>query len=292
MTEPILQLSDLFQLNLAADRWRRGGFRAYVAGISGAGKTNLQAVLYEELHKQGIPFVIVDPLGDYASLRELGRVTVISRRRDADVQLTYPASDWADAAMKKLAQGGSVVVDLSDVYAASDKRVAYAQLAHALLRYQQHTRRSMFFGIEEAHLFAPQKRQQDSDALALTIEINRLGRRSGINSIMASQRPRDLEADVRTQCNIHFVGHLEDYLDYDAVRYSLVLPKLNGKKQRPPPGVQPTRIYETPTYQDLMDLRAGTFFVRIGSQLHRVDVRRRRTEHLGATPAIQGRLWE
>lgn len=290
MTDLSINLNQIFALNLQAERWQTQGLRAVIAAQSGGGKTNLCAVVYEELHRLHIPFVIVDPMDDFRSLRGLGHVTVISRDK-GDVELTYPANDWVDVAIRHLAQNRSVVVDLSGLHAMSDKRVAYTWLARRLLNYQQQTRLPIFLGIEEAHIFAPAKRSQDSESLYATADIARLGRRNGINLIMSSQRPRDLEADVRSQCNLHFIGHIEDFLDYEAVAPSLVLPQRNGKGRLPPArGVEPTRVWDTPGFAELMDLRTGQFYVRIGTMLHLVFVRRRTTRHIGQTPVIQGRL--
>lgn len=290
MTDLSINLNQIFALNLQADRWQTQGLRGVIAAQSGGGKTNLCAVIYEELHRLHIPFVIVDPMDDFRSLRELGHVTVISRS-GGDVELTYPAQDWCDVAIRRLSKNHSVVVDLSGLGATSDKRVAYTWLARRLLGYQQKIRQPMFLGIEEAHIFAPAKRSQDADSLYATADIARLGRRNGINLIMSSQRPRDLEADVRSQCNLHFIGHIEDYLDYEAVAPSLVLPQRNGKGRLPPArGIEPTRVWDTPGFAELMDLKTGQFYVRIGTMLHLVFVRRRRTKHIGQTPVIQGRL--
>lgn len=289
MSLPI-NLNQIFALNLRAERWQTQGLRAVIAAQSGGGKTNLCAVIYEELHRLHIPFLIVDPMDDFRSLRELGHVLVISRNR-GDIDLTYPATDWCESAVRQLAKNRSVVVDLSTLESMSDKRVAYTWLARRLLSYQQQSRQPMFFGLEEAHIFAPAKRQQDSESLIATTDVARLGRRNGINLLMSSQRPRDLEADVRSQCNLHFVGHVEDVLDYDAVSASLTLPPRKGRSSRPPAaGLEPTRVWETPTFADLMDLQTGQFYVRIGTMLHLVYVRKRRTKHIGATPVIQSRL--
>ncbi|MCB0191246.1 MAG: ATP-binding protein [Anaerolineae bacterium] len=288
MTDLSINLNDIFALNLAADRWQTQGLRAVIAAQSGGGKTNLCAVIYEELHRLHIPYLIIDPMDDFRSLRELGDVTVVSCS-GGDAELIYPANDWCEVAIRQLAKNRSVVVDLSGLNAMSDKRVAYTWLARRLLSYQQKTRLPMFMGIEEAHIFAPAKRSQDAESLYVTADIARLGRRNGINLLLSSQRPRDLEADVRSQCNLHFIGHIEDHLDYEAVAPSLVLPQRNGRG-RVPAGLEPTRVWDTPGFGELMDLRTGQFYCRIGTMLHLVYVRKRRTKHIGQTPVIQGRL--
>lgn len=291
-----LNLADDFQIDLSASRWRTSGVRGYIAGMSGCGKTNLLALICEELHRIGPPFLVVDPDGDYVSLAELGqRVQVIGGD-----QLDYPQANWVRMALAGLSEGRSVVVDLSKLEALSDQRVAYTWLVKDLLRLQRGIRRPMFLMVEEAHLFAPQKRSQDMDSLNVTVEIGRRGRRCGINSFFCSQRPRDLEADLASQCNLHFCGRIEFSLDWEAVRHLVELPQAhsNGRRKGPPPpprGMRTTRVFDSPSFYDLTRLGAGEFYVRIGGELHQIQARRRATEHVGATPVIeyrQGKLWD
>lgn len=292
MTDPIINLSPVHTLNLSADRWRLQGLRAYVAGISGSGKTNLVAVFCEELHRIGVPFLIVDPMDDYRSLRELGPGVKVVSVEQADTYLDYPNSLWIESTIQALAAGYSMVVDLKSIFAANEKRVAYTQILTALLKHQQVGREPMFLVLEEAHIFCPQKRQQDLPALEITAEIARAGRRSGINLILASQRPRDLEADVATQCNLHFTGVLESWLDYKAVEHSLFVPAEAARagNGRAPRGLASTEVSKTPQLRDLMDLKTGQFYVRVGAKLNKIDIRKRRTTHIGATPEIKVRV--
>lgn len=288
MIEPVISLNDTHPINLSADRWRLQGLRAYVAGISGSGKTNLVAVFCEELHRIGVPFLIMDPMDDYRSLRELGPGVKLVSGKEADIALTYPLEGWIDATIQALAAGCSVVVDLKSIFADSDQRVAYTQILTALLRHQQEAREPMFLVLEEAHIFCPQKRQQDYPALGITVKIARAGRRSGINLILASQRPRDLEADVMASCNMHLTGVLESWLDYEAVKNSLIVPAEAGVKSgRPPRGFVTTEVTKTPQFHHLRDLKTGQFYVRVGAKLNLISVRKRRTTHIGATPEIK-----
>jgi hypothetical protein len=204
--------------------------------------------------------------------------------------------EWVPQILTDLIAGNSVVVDLSAIFGKDGKRQSYVWLLSELLRHQRRSRQPMFLLVEEAHIFAPQKRQNDMASLEMTVEIARQGRRAGINSFFSSQRPRDLEADMASQCNIHFCGKIEFKLDYEAVRHLLELPPQaangNGKSKLPPPmKLVSTRLNESPGFYDLTKLAAGEFYVRLGGQLHRVNIRARRTTHLGATPAIQGRLF-
>lgn len=263
MTRPTINLNETHPIHLDSDRWRLQGLRAYVAGISGSGKTNLVAVFCEELHRIGVPFLVIDPMDDYRSLRELGPGVKLVSGAQADIALTYPLEGWIEATIQALAAGCSVVVDLKSIFADSDQRVAYTQILTALLRHQQEAREPMFLVLEEAHIFCPQKRQQDYPALGITVKIAR--------------------------CNLHFTGVLESWLDYKAVEHSLFVPAEAARagNGRAPRGLVSTEVTKTPQLRDLMELKTGEFYVRVGAKLNKIQVRERRTTHIGATPEIK-----
>jgi hypothetical protein len=294
VTDPIIHLSPAHTLNLAADRWRLQGLRVSISGISGSGKTNLGAVFYEELyslraHGYQVPFVVIDPRNDYRSLKELGAGVKVVSSRAGDIHMDYPGDGWLNATMEALAAGCNLIVDLKPLFSTSEKRVAYTQILTSLLRYQEDAREPILLGVEEAHLFCPSKRQQDVPALQVTVDTLRMGRASGINMIIASQRPGDLEGDARSQCNLHFIGVLESPLDYEAVKHQLFVPADMGQasRARAPRGLESAEVLKTPQLRDLMALKTGQFYVRFGTKLNLIDIRKRRTTHIGATPEIK-----
>lgn len=289
----IVNLGDGFSIDLASRRWQEQGFRCFITGMSGSGKTNLVALWMEEAHRIGLQFVAIDPSGDYASLATLGGVAVCGGR--GPIRLDYPEVSWLDAVMEAVKGGASMVVEL-DVDErgrrrnTADRRVIFTWFMDKFLTYQMATRKPILLVIEEAHIFAPQKTHGGQDVAAWDVfkEAAKMGRRSGILLMMASQRPRDLEADIATQCNLTFIGHIEHNLDFQQVKDFLYVPTRNGKRQPPPPrGMRGnTLVTESPGLVDIIDLKAGEFYVRQG-KLHKFMVYRRKTKHLGATPALQ-----
>jgi hypothetical protein len=265
--------------------------------MSGSGKTNLVAVIAEAAHTIGLPFLIIDPSGDYASLKSLGRVLVVGSQ--GDIKNTFPQTEWIQQTIAAFQSGRSIVIEMNrstnqNRLSIADKREMFTLIISHFLTLQQNTRYTALLIIEEAHLFAPQKQKgkQDIEALTILEEIARMGRRSGILLALASQRPRDLEADIATQCNLTFIGHLEHRLDYVQVQDLLYVPttQTNGRPKPPPPRNLPESmmtVSKTPTLIDLSELKAGQFYVRIGAKLRLAQIKRRQTQHLGATPPIQ-----
>jgi len=73
--------------------------RTAVIGMSGAGKSHLVAVLCEEMAKNNLPFVIIDPEGEYSSLKEKYQVVWASNETGADVRLNRKSAKTLAAAI-------------------------------------------------------------------------------------------------------------------------------------------------------------------------------------------------
>lgn len=257
---PIIDFGNGFKINLANERWQTQGFRLAVAGSSGSGKSYLTSVLAEELNGTGIPFLIVDPDGEYQSLRQIPGISLVT-----------PGRDWIDRILKCLEDGQGVIADISEL-GTPDQREVYTHLLQGLWDRQRSHRangqhQAMVLIVEEAHLFAPQKRAGEAaQALEITVTIARRGRKHGINTVFVSQRPGDLEKDVLGQSNVRIIMRLDLEHDFNAVR--TLLPK----------GIK---------HETVLSLMTGEFFLRIGPDFHRVQrVRARRVPDLGQTPAL------
>lgn len=266
---PILNLGIANSLTFTLNRppWTTQGFRCVISGTPGSGKSYLMSVIAEEVHRLGVPFVVVDPEGEHRALRELGGV-VIAGTEDADVELDNPGGEWIEELIALVAQGAGAVLDLADL-GEDEGRLFYAWFARRFLRHQQVHRQACFLFLEEAHIYAPQKdRRNAEESLAITKQIARRGRKFGINTVAGSQRPGDMEKDILAQANVRFFGRVEIEHDYRAIaRY---LPRAVA-------------------LQTLRDLATGEFYLSVSGDLNRVTIRPRRTTDLGATPPIVAR---
>ena len=258
---PILDLGDV-SFDLSRSLWATQGFRCAVAGSSGSGKSYLMAVFAEEVHGLGLPFVVIDPEGEHRSLCELGGVARVGADPEADIVF---GARWIDISLGVLAQGLGLVVDLSDF--PGDWQLEYAFFVRRFFKAWRERPRPVFFFLEEAHLFAPQKSQKRvAESLSITKQIARRGRKFGINWVFGRQRPGDLEKDVLAQANARFIGRVEILADYEAIRPYL-----------------PSAVHML----SFRDLRAGEFFLSVRGEFNRVAVRERRTRDLGSTPRIE-----
>ena len=108
---PIIDLGPV-SFNLADEPWRSQGCRWVISGASGSGKSSLVAVIAEEVHRLGTPFVVVDPEGEYSAFADLGGVLRVgakrSRRPAPDMPLEGVAGKWIYQAVDALRGGAGV----------------------------------------------------------------------------------------------------------------------------------------------------------------------------------------
>ncbi len=258
-TPASLYLARDVRLNLDGDRFRTQGLRLAVIGSSGSGKSYTLAVLAEEIHRVGLPFVVVDQDEEYYSLTTLPGV----HRVGSD---TYPlrVSHPERVADFVLQEGAAVVFDVAEMGPLA-QRETYAAFARAFYLRATEARRRCFLLIDEAHELAPQSKARGAEESSeWTVRIARRGRKRGIFLVVATQRPSALSKDVLSQTNARLLGRLEIEQDFDAVRRYLA---------------------HHITFDQLRRLEAGEFVIDVaGARTMLVKVRQRRTRDCGMTP--------
>lgn len=297
--QPIIDFGNGLTLDLSAEPWRTQGCRWAIAANSGGGKSHLSVVMLEELHTIGQPFLVIDPkIGEYRGLAELPGVIVAGREGHIGISWEHP---WMDPAIDYLMRGAGVVVNLAGMDL-SEQRNIYTRLLIQLWRRQtalaDEQIRPIFVVIDEAEMFAPQKRQNDPEALEITNQFARRGRSFGLNLIFITQRPSDLEKDVLSQCNFRIVGFLQLERDFEAVRSELNIGqqaggggRSNGRAYVPPGmGPRPVQVKERIEHRHLLSLKTGEFYAVFGGKVWKLPpCRARVTPDLARTPKIEVR---
>ncbi|QKR00178.1 DUF87 domain-containing protein [Metallosphaera tengchongensis] len=174
-----------------------------ILGIRGSGKSNTAKVMSQELMREGIPLVIVDPDGEY---RDLNAVTFDKFNVDPEElvnllmigkSLILDVNEWNEEVFKFLTEFFNYLWEVSKVY-----------------------RRDMFILLEEAHEFIPQgERSPLSDVL---VRIALRGRKRGLGMILVSQRSAKVNKDVLTQSEIYFLHKVVHPVDMKV--YKEILP--------------------------------------------------------------------
>lgn len=247
------------KLNLKADDL--AGARIAVLGISGAGKTNTNAVIIEEVIEK-IPMTIVDIEGEYWGLRERHEVLVVGRSEQA--MLDVPAMNAGDLARFAYAHGLSVILDMSEHD--QEEMFDFVEIYfEALWKCAAKGRKPYGVVIEECHEFIPQS--QGTPVKTLFKRYAKRGRKQGITLILSSQRSSEVDKGVLTQCGLVFLHRVTHPTD-KAVYYRFI-PK------------KPAEVNEM-----IQGLKPGQAVVIHENEPLTVQVRKRTTFHAGFTPSL------
>jgi hypothetical protein len=274
-----LNLSPDVTLNLAQEPYTDTGLAVLLAGNQGCGKTNTIAVLCEEFHRNGLPFIIYDPEGDAASLRQLGNDVLVfgppnpgDEIRRPDYTLDTALRQAGEVINLALKDGYSLIFDLSapDPDEAEDLPLrAFATLAKTHFALAKQRRTPCLVAIDEAHTLAPQsgatKAQQEAKRVLKNIFTR--GRKRGIATVAITQRISYLDKSLVFGSNVKMFGFTDYYPDYETI--SAYMPSFGFSRMKA--------------------LQAGEVFLRAKGLLGFTRIRKRYTPHLGQTPPFTAR---
>lgn len=242
-----------------------------ILAVRGAGKSNLAAVMAEEMAVAGLPFVVIDPVGSWYGLRSsadgkgAGLPTPIFGGRFGDVPLEKHAG--ALIADLVVADRLSCVIDVSE-FGENEKITFLTDFAERLYRTN---REPLHLFLEEADDYVPQKPgPQRLRCLGAFENIVRRGRARGLGITMITQRSAVIAKNVLTQIETLFVLRTTSPQDRKAVSAWV---EYHGQAKE--------------LLESLSGLEAGEAWVWSPSWLgitKRIRVRRRSTFDSGATP--------
>jgi uncharacterized protein len=181
--------------------------RAALLAVSGAGKSNAARAMAEEFFKARLPFVAIDPKGDWWGLRagrdgtpKGGLDVVIFGGEHGDIPLERGGGILvADTIVD---QRLSCVVDLSAFESEADKKAFLLDFAKRLYH---RNRDPLHLFLEEADDYLPQKPMHDEAKLLRAFEnIVRRGRSRGLGITLITQRSAVVNKNVLTQVETLF----------------------------------------------------------------------------------------
>lgn len=185
----------------------------------GAGKSNAAAVLVEELHAAGLPFVVIDPVASWWGLR--------SSRDGSGPGLEIPifGGEHGDVPLERT--GGKLIADLVagerlscvlDLFDLSKGDRARFLEDFAVELYRKN-REPLHLILEEADDFMPQRVPAEKARLfGAWDDIVRRGRVRGLGLTMISQRSAVLNKDVLTQAETLVALRTTAPQDRDAIK--------------------------------------------------------------------------
>jgi len=192
-----------------------------VLGMRGSGKSYTCGVLAEELARIGQPFVIIDLMGEYYTLRERFPVLIASlgEQEYADIRGLRP-EHARELAHKIVELGLSVVLDLARATMA-EKLAFLADFLEAFYGAEEEHRRPCVLIVDEAHRIAPERGLPKLDVIAEAqkkaaywfYEVAATGRHHGIGFVVAVRRPAEISKAILTQAEVKIIHKLVDPTD-------------------------------------------------------------------------------
>jgi len=252
-----------FDFNLGT--YEKEGTRIFITAMSGGGKSYAAKVLCEELFKAGYPLIIIDPEGEYASLREL-YPTIVVGGSFADIPLTKTIIDHTIETVYATKKPMIAIYDLNLLQPTEQQEFA-SFIQEKLFAIASKYHRPLYFIVEECQLVAPQspRKGQDTQSLDLSITIAKRGRKRGINSVWITQRCASVSKDIITQCNLWFFGRVIHETDLAQLK-----PFLKNAK------IEPTAI---------MSLK-NQFYLYDGTNTSLIKFRIMKIKDLAITPTL------
>lgn len=184
----------------------------------GMGKTYTGAVMAEEMLKQQLQVIVVDPVGVWYGLRSsadgkhAGLEILIAGGEHGDIPIT--ADNGEVLANLVVDNRLSIILDLS-LFRKNETVKFMTDFAETLYR---RNRTAVHLFLDEADQFAPQRPMPNEARMLGAIEdIVRRGRARGIGVTMITQRPSVLNKNVLTQIEVLIALRLTAPLDQKAI---------------------------------------------------------------------------
>lgn len=195
--------------------------RFAILAMSGAGKSNTAAVMAEQMFAADIPWVVIDPKGDWWGLRSSktgksdGLDVPIFGGQHADIPLYEDGGQvMADAIANELPHA---ILDVSEF----DSKAAMLRFLTAFAeRLYKVNRKPLMVILEEADEFIPQKTNSPAEAVSVGVwsRMVKRGRTRGLFTTLISQRIAELAKSVLNQSDTVIALRATAKLDRDAIK--------------------------------------------------------------------------
>lgn len=184
-----------------------------ILAMRGAGKSWLNAILVEGLAKLRIPFVIIDPEGEYWTLRVKFSSIIVAGGEHSDIPLDREiASILAKTAIEERLE---LVLDLSEMRR-TDQTQFLALFLNELFFQETELRIPFWVSFEEADLWVPQSGNPPCKTAVL--DICQRGRKRGLGFALVSQRPATIDKTALSQAEFRFFKRFQQPHDLRAVK--------------------------------------------------------------------------
>lgn len=183
--------------------------RALIQANSGGGKSHTIRRLLEQTHGK-IQQIVVDPEGEFSTLREKGDYVLAARQHGDTIVDPRSAKLLAE---RILELGVSAILDIYELKA--HERIRFVRFfLEALVDAPKKLWHPALVVVDEAHVFCPQVGEAES--AGAVIDLATRGRKRGYCAVLATQRLSKLHKDAAAECNNKLIGRTG--LDVDMKR--------------------------------------------------------------------------
>jgi hypothetical protein len=193
--------------------------RMLIQANSGNGKSWALRRLFERAAGL-VQQLIVDPEGEFASLREKHDFVIIAANGGDAV--AHPRTA-ALLAIRLLETEASAVLDISELKAA-DRHTFVRLLFESLIDAPKNLRHPVLVALDEAQMFAPEKGQGESEATDSVIDMATRGRKRGLCLIAATQRISMFHKGVAAELKNRMIGGTSLDVDVKRAAFDLGMP--------------------------------------------------------------------
>lgn len=172
--------------------------RMLIQAGSGGGKSYALRKTIETVGNK-VQQIIIDPEGEFVTLREKFDFALISKDGDIPLSIKYAET----LAHKLLETGVSAIIDLYELKH-YDRIIFVKRFLDALVNAPKEYWHSCLLYIDEAHIFCPESSK--SESMSSVIDVCTRGRKRGICTILATQRLSKLHKDAAAECRNKMIG--------------------------------------------------------------------------------------
>ena len=180
---------------------------------TGAGKTYLASVIVEDLMNYHVPILIIDPHGEYNSLRYLRDLGLSSFARDIYV--------FDEADKKKFQElindRKTIIFDLRGKKPREQSQILCELVDYFFYLAKNRKILPFLLLVEEAHNFAPERSFGYAPSTESLRTVASEGRKFGLSLCLISQRPARVDKSVLSQIGTQFILQMTDKRDIEAV---------------------------------------------------------------------------
>ncbi len=226
----IIGNSDYDQVLFDCEKIVNGEVQCLTVGNSGSGKSYLIRNIIEELYAKKLGnILVIDPEGEYLSLRKLFDFVILGLNKDTcDILITE--ENAASLAVKMLKNKINVIIDVSYTDDTSRQEIISSYINSII-----DNSSSMIYDasplqiiIEETSKFARRGINTISNTKCITSlkRLAQLGRMRGISTFYNAQRVNQLPIAIRSDYNTMIIGKCLD--DGDIKRYATIIGLRSG----------------------------------------------------------------